>query len=86
QNPSGAFRYQATPPDDNAGATYQVLPALAGVVLPVPPAPQLPAPAGNPPGMPTTGQGPTPDLPLAALLALLLVLGGRRLTTRPARD
>jgi hypothetical protein len=35
QNPSGAFRYQDADPADNAFATLQAIPALAGVALPV---------------------------------------------------
>lgn len=35
QNPSGAFRYQDADPADNAFATVQAIPALAGVALPV---------------------------------------------------
>ncbi len=35
QNPSGAFRYQDADPSDNAFATVQAIPALAGVALPV---------------------------------------------------
>ena len=32
---SGAFRFQDTPPDDNQGATYQAVPALAGKTFPI---------------------------------------------------
>lgn len=35
QNPSGAFRYQDADPADNAFATVQAIPALAGAALPV---------------------------------------------------
>ena len=35
QNPSGAFRYQDADPADNAFATVQAIPALAGAGLPV---------------------------------------------------
>lgn len=45
QNPSGAFRYQDTPPDDNAAATYQAIAALAGKTFPLT---ALPAPAPAP--------------------------------------
>jgi hypothetical protein len=31
QNPSGAFRYQATPPDDNLFSTLQAIPTIFGV-------------------------------------------------------
>jgi hypothetical protein len=45
QNPSGAFRYQDTPPDDNAVATYQAVPALAGDTLPLEAIATIAAPA-----------------------------------------
>ncbi|MDQ2806361.1 MAG: terpene cyclase/mutase family protein [Chloroflexota bacterium] len=94
QNPSGAFRYQASQADDNAGATYQALPALAGAVLPVrysdylangQPT-HLPGGSGgtaNPyPGMPNTGGGADPVPVTLAILALALLAGGSRLRTR----
>lgn len=59
QNPSGAFRYQDTQPDDNAFATYQAVPALAGKTLPLegivialPAVPQEAAPAAPAPATP----------------------------------
>jgi hypothetical protein len=89
QNPSGALRYQAAQAEDNGGATYQAIPALAGLALPLPhtlasgTAPVI-APA---PGMPTTGNGPDPAFPVGLLLAgLVLVLSGRRLAARRAED
>jgi hypothetical protein len=89
QNPSGALRYQAAQAEDNGGATYQAIPALAGLALPLPhtlasgTAPVI-APA---PGMPTTGNGPNPAIPVGLLLAgLVLVLSGRRLAARRAED
>lgn len=36
QNASGAFFYMASMPDDNAFATVQAIPALAGVAFPIP--------------------------------------------------
>ncbi|MGI8587949.1 MAG: prenyltransferase/squalene oxidase repeat-containing protein [Chloroflexia bacterium] len=83
QNADGALRFQAAQPADNAGATYQAIPALAGLVLPIPPAAGG-APSGGPvPGMPTSGAGNGLLLPLAALLAAgVLMLGGRRLRRR----
>lgn len=94
QNTDGAFRYQAGQADDNAGATYQALPALAGAVLPVRYSDYLAngqpthlpggtGGTGNPyPGMPATGAGADP-LPVAlAILALALLAGGSRLRTR----
>jgi hypothetical protein len=68
QNPSGAFVYQKTQPDDNPGATYQVVPALLGATLINPrpvPVPVI-APPQSTPGMPTTGV-PT-QLPVAAFI------------------
>ncbi len=89
QNPGGALRYQAAQAEDNGGATYQAIPALAGLALPLPhtlangTAPVI-APA---PGMPTTGNGPDPAIPTGLLLAgLVLVLSGRRLAARRAED
>ena len=38
QNPSGAFYYMASQPDDNLFATVQAIPAIAGVALPIIPA------------------------------------------------
>jgi prenyltransferase beta subunit len=78
QNASGAFAYQKSQPDDNAGATYQVVPALLGATfLNTKPA-QAPVIAPAPtPGMPTTGSAA--DLPLVAfgtLLALVSVALG----------
>ncbi len=91
QNADGAFRYQATQADDNAGATYQALPALAGAVLPIrysdylmngQPT-HLPGGTGgtaNPyPGMPNTGAGMNPLLVALALIAAALLAGGSRL-------
>ncbi len=61
QNPSGAFRYQDAQPEDNAFATYQAVPALAGktlplegiaIALPAPSAPTTDAPAVGAPASP----------------------------------
>ncbi len=74
QNTSGAFAYQKSQPDDNAGATYQAVPALLGATfLDTQPA-SAPAPVVTP-GMPTTGN--SVDLPLAAfgLLSALASIG-----------
>jgi hypothetical protein len=95
QNASGALRYQAAQAEDNGGATYQAIPALAGLALPLPhslaagTAPVIaPAPGGTPaPGMPTTGNGPDPAIPVGLLLAgLVLVVSGRRLAARRGGD
>ncbi|HET9661297.1 MAG TPA: prenyltransferase/squalene oxidase repeat-containing protein [Thermomicrobiales bacterium] len=51
QNESGAFHYMASVPDDNAYATAQAIPALAGVAFPLPVAtPVLATPEGTPAG------------------------------------
>jgi len=70
QNSSGAFGFQKSQADDNAGATYQAVPALLGATF------IETKPASQPstvPGMPTTGGGT--ELPLAVLgLAAALVV------------
>jgi hypothetical protein len=76
QNPSGAFRYQAAAPDDNALATYQSVTGLLAKPLPVaiaavPGAQDALAPAPAPTALPATG---TPSATAPALLALALVL------------
>lgn len=51
QNESGAFHYMASAPDDNAFATTQAIPALAGVAYPLPAVmPVLATPAATPAG------------------------------------
>ena len=84
QNASGALRFQATPADDNAGATYQAVPALAQMTLPIAhlqhPGTGGPLPGAPTPGMPTTGSGDGFAAPLIALLAALALLAaGTRL-------
>ncbi|HUS13655.1 MAG TPA: prenyltransferase/squalene oxidase repeat-containing protein [Chloroflexia bacterium] len=76
QNASGALRYQAAQPEDNPGATYQAIPALAGMILP---GPRAAGAAGPGPGMPTTGLGTDGAVPLAAVCAALLLLAGLRI-------
>lgn len=78
QNSSGAFRYQNAMPDDNALATYQAIPALAGKALPVvtasiPAAQSLIAPATT---LPRTAGAAQPLLPLLALAGLLALAAG----------
>ncbi|MEF3273981.1 MAG: terpene cyclase/mutase family protein [Chloroflexus sp.] len=85
QNSSGAFRYQIAIPDDNALATYQAIPALAGRALPVATtsiaaAQALIAPASN---LPRTAGEQWPMLPLVALSGLLLL--GMGIALRQAR-
>ncbi len=79
QNSSGAFRYQDALPDDNALATYQAIPALAGKALPVvtasfPAAQALVAPTTT--ALPRTAGGDGLPLPLLAIAGLLLLIIG----------
>ncbi|HEX8598427.1 MAG TPA: prenyltransferase/squalene oxidase repeat-containing protein [Chloroflexia bacterium] len=89
QKPNGAFQWKQSEPDDNAGATYQAVPALLGASL-VFPRPSLatdPTAIDRPvPGMPTTGS-PIDELlgALAGISALALgvgVLARRKATAR----
>ena len=92
QNPSGAFRYQDTPPEDNALATYQAVPAVVGKTFPVEPIaialpgiePVAPAPvAGGPTPLPATGSSTVPAA-LAAIAGLLMFATGVALRRRSA--
>lgn len=78
QKPNGAFQWKKSEPDDNAGATYQAVPALLGASLAFPnPALAADPTASQPvPGMPTTGS-PIADLigALAGMAALILGVG-----------
>lgn len=79
QNDSGALRYQAAQADDNALATYQAIPALAGASLPVATAringaQTLIAPTAA--GLPATGSADSAPLTTLALAALALCLAG----------
>ena len=76
QNPSGAFRYQDSAPDDNQLATYQAVPAIAGKTFPMEPvpitqpevqpvAPTVIAPSATTAGAPTPTFLPTPQPTLA---------------------
>jgi hypothetical protein len=78
QNPSGALRYQAAQPDDNALATYQAITALVGQPLPVKTtavsgAQALIAPAA---GLPSTGSPVEPPLVGLTLAGLSLAVAG----------
>jgi len=86
QNDSGAFRYQQAQADDNALATYQAVPALAGATLPVATAQVAGAQAAvaggssaQAAGLPATAEGRGAPLGLIALLSLALVACGARL-------
>ena len=84
QNASGALRYQADVPDDNAGATYQAIPALESWKFPIGMAPGQGINTSPAPGMPITGTPlPTPLWPLA--LALVVLAGGATLRRRAVR-
>ena len=100
QTADGAFQWMKSQPDDNAGATYQAVPALLGATLVAPVPGEVNGAVGNPqpvagsgasggvttPGMPTTGRGE--DLPALAawvVLAASLLSGGMALRRRPVR-
>lgn len=88
QNSSGALRYQATPPDDNALATYQAVPALFGKALPivisaVPGAQEaIAAPVAQPVPVTLPATGAPAETPLAALALVALVLLSAGLVVR----
>lgn len=79
QNPSGAFAWQATMPDDNLLATVQALPALAGKAFPL--ATMDVGQAAAPVSVPETGGGAV-ALALPLLLSGLALAGGGYLLNR----
>jgi hypothetical protein len=79
QNPSGAFAWQATMPDDNLLATIQALPALAGKAFPL--ATMDVGQAAVPVTTPETG-GTAVALALPLLLSGLALAGGGYLLNR----
>ena len=95
QKADGAFQWQKTQPDDNAGATYQAIPALLGVTLvpgmgpqpttaPAAPSNEPAKPGTLTPGMPATGgNAPIPPALLAVVLSCALVITGAVLRRRP---
>lgn len=87
QNPSGAFPFMKSDPTDNAGATYQAIPALLGGTF-VHPAVATPVatPPGAPsgPGMPITGAGFERGF-LAALVILASIMSATGLVIRRSR-
>lgn len=77
QKQNGAFQWKKSEAADNAGATYQAVPALlhATLAIPVPvPQPAEKGQAGTVPGMPTTGS--PADGMLTAVAALAAILTG----------
>jgi prenyltransferase beta subunit len=87
QNASGAFPFMKADPTDNAGATYQAIPALLGATFVEPlVAAGVPAPVSPPvgPGMPTTGTGFELGF-LAALAALAGMMSAVGLVVRRLR-
>lgn len=82
QKPSGAFQWTKSEPDDNAGATYQAIPALAGMTLILT---GTPTQTTLQPGMPTTGMERLPvgiaAMTALALLMLCLGMAARRTTS-----
>lgn len=87
QNPSGAFPFVKSDPTDNAGATYQAIPALLGATF-IDPAVSVPVTApvspSTGPGMPVTGNGFEWGF-LAALLALAGIMTTAGLSLRRSR-
>jgi hypothetical protein len=68
QKPNGAIQWKASEPDDNAGATYQAIPALLDVTLARPYDRRIAV------GMPATGSPETLGVVVAAV-ALVLTVG-----------
>jgi hypothetical protein len=76
QKPNGAFQWKQSEPDDNAGATYQAVPALLGATLAAPTGAKTPTNPAPQPGMPRTGGNDASSIiALAALSALALGTG-----------
>lgn len=73
QKENGAFQWKADEPDDNAGATYQAIPALLNVTLVTPHNVRV---VSAPSGMPTTGAADWLPVGAFAGLAALLLAGG----------
>jgi LPXTG-motif cell wall-anchored protein len=77
QNPSGAFRFQDTPPDDNAGATYQAVPAVKATTFPLR---ALASGTNAPHQLPNTGGR---SAPYGAMLAgVIMLIAAGRMTRR----
>lgn len=81
QLPSGGIQWKASEKGENAGATYQAIPALLDATLVAPRGVNRESggtnPGGQVPGMPTTGQGDAWNLPaaIAAFAAVLMAVG-----------
>jgi LPXTG-motif cell wall-anchored protein len=88
QKANGAFQWKQSEPDDNAGATYQAVPALLGATLAAPTgAKTSPNPAPNvQPGMPRTGSSDASPTIALIMLPVLAVGAGivirRKVTAR----
>ena len=80
QKSNGAFQWKKSEPDDNAGATYQAIPALLGTVLWSPITIAVPGdnPGEVPPvvGMPSTGSTDGFPLDIVAALAATATVAG----------
>jgi hypothetical protein len=81
QKPSGAFQWKKSEPDDNAGATYQAIPALLGRTLADPRGPAITPlppliPSGETIGMPRTGGSFPTAVAALCLLAAIAITGG----------
>ena len=73
---SGAFQWMKSEPGENAGATYQAIPALLDASLVAPTGVTIGDGGGVPVGMPTTGQGDTSAMVVGAFLAALALCAG----------
>lgn len=62
QNESGAFRYQDAMPDDNAFATYQAVPAVAGETLPLQQVAAVEQPAATAEATPEAAEEAAPEV------------------------
>jgi LPXTG-motif cell wall-anchored protein len=76
QKPNGAFQWKASEPDDNAGATYQAVPALLGVTLAAPTGVKTPPNPASQPGMPRTGSSDASPIIALVMLPVLMVGAG----------
>lgn len=75
QNPSGAFRFQDAPPDDNQLATYQAIPPIKGKTYPLAGILITEPASSNPARLPNTGVSSPALVPVLALAVLLIAAG-----------